>query len=365
MKTTIFRSSLILMLVAGAQVAPARLFAQRADSTRNHIVKPGDTLWALSATLLGDGNRWREILALNPSLGNRSALTVGTTLRIPAVKAAAKTPPAGTAKAPTTDTGGRARGVTQRPYITDTIRRTIFFGAQPAGGFIRDSMRRSSTDSGVPARIYEGISAPFVADEASLERAGHCVSVGPTGAADAGGVQLQGTLEVQLPAGTAVDTAARWLLVRRGPELAGLGTVAIPTGVVRLTRGNAAVNAEVVAQFDAMSCTDVLLPAIAPPAAKRNATLTAVKDGPVGRVVWVPSGSTLPTLQHTLVLDMGSSAGVRVGDRVTIYGPNSTSIVASADIIRADPRTSTAIVVRQSLGSLATGLLVRVTEKLP
>jgi hypothetical protein len=62
---------------------------------------------------------------------------------------------------------------------------------------------------------------------------------------------------------------------------------------------------------------------------------------------------------------MGSSAGVRVGDRVTIYGPNSTSIVASADIIRADPRTSTAIVVRQSLGSLATGLLVRVTEKLP
>ena len=361
MKTTIFRSSLILTLVAGAQVAPARLLAQRADSTRNHIVKPGDTLWALAATMLGDGNRWREILALNPSLGNRSTLTVGTTLRIPPVKSTAKNAPAATAKAPTTDTGRRT---TQRPYITDTIKRTIFFGAQPAGGFIRDPMRRSSTDSGVPARIFEGVSAPFVADEANLDRGGHCVSVGPTGAAEAGGVLLHGTLEVQLPAGAAVDTAARWLLVRRGPELAGLGIVAIPTGVVRLTRTDGAVNAEVVAQFDAMSCNDVLLPAVTPPAARRGATLTSVKDGPTGRVVWVPSGSMLPTLQHTLLLDMGAAAGVRVGDRVTIYGPNE-SIVASADIIRADPRSSTAIVVRQSLGSLTTGLLVRVTEKLP
>jgi hypothetical protein len=363
MKMTIFRSSWLVMVIAGALVAPAPLSAQRVDSTRNHIVKPGDTLWKLSASYLGDGNRWREFLAANPSLGNRSVLTVGAKIRVPAHKPGARPSPAATTSS-TTDTGRRTRTVTQRPYITDTIKRTIFFGAQLAGGFVRDTMRRVNTDSGVPARVFEGLSAPFVADEATLDGGGRCVSVGPTAAAEARGVLLQGTLEVQMPAGTAIDTAARWLLVRRGPELTGLGTVAIPTGVVRLTSKADAVNAEVVAQYDKMSCDDVLLPAIAPPKTA-GGKLTPVSDGPRGVVVWVPGESLLPTLQHALILSVGADVGVRLGDRVTIFGGNGNATVASAEIVRVDRRTATALVVSQTLGSLSTGLRVRVTEKLP
>ena len=362
MKTTIFRSSLLVMLIAGALVAPAPLSAQRADQTRNHIVKPGDTLWKLSARYLGDGNRWREFLTANPSLGNRSALRIGVSIRVPANKAAAK--PAAAASSSSTDTAKRSRiaETTRRPYITDTIKRTIFYGTKPAGGF--GEIRVVNTDSGVPARVFEGLSAPFVADEATLDNAGRCVSVGPTAAPEARGVLLQGTIEVQLPAGTAVDPDARWLLVRRESELTGLGTVAIPTGVVRLTSRDNAVVAEVLAQYDAMSCEDVLLPAIAPPKTV-GGHLTPVSNGPRGVVVWVPGESILPTLQHSLILSMGADVGVRLGDRVTIYGGNGNAVIATADIVRVDRRTATALVVSQTLGSPSTGMRVRVTEKLP
>jgi hypothetical protein len=93
--------------------------------------------------------------------------------------------------------------------------------------------------------------------------------------------------------------------------------------------------------------------------------LTTVTNGPRGRVAWVASEAQLPTLQHALILDIGAAAGVRVGDRLTIYTENEGAVAASADVVRVDARSSTAIIVRQSLGTLAPGLPVRVTEKLP
>jgi hypothetical protein len=362
MKTTIFRSSWFwfVMLLAGAHVAPARLSAQRADQTRNHIVKPGDTLWKLAARYLGDGNRWREFLRANPSLGNRSTLTVGATLRVPGSTVAAKpATPNNTGATSSNRVAERAH----RPYITDTIKRTIFFGTKPAGGFTTP-VRPVNTDPAVPASVFEGVSAPFVADDSTLENGGRCVSVGPTAAPEARGVLLQGSIEVQLPAGTSADTAARWILVRRGPILTGLGTVAIPTGVVRLTSQDESVHAEVVAQFDKMSCDDVLLPAITS-ARTEGGPLTAVNNGPRGVVVWVPGETILPTLQHAIILSMGSDVGVRLGDRVTIYNGNSGAVVANADIVRVDRRTATALLVSQTIGSPSTGMRVRVTEKLP
>ncbi len=49
---------------------------------RTHKVRKGDTLWALATSYLGDGQRWRDIVALNPGL-KPTAIPVGTTLLIP------------------------------------------------------------------------------------------------------------------------------------------------------------------------------------------------------------------------------------------------------------------------------------------
>ena len=150
--------------------------------------------------------------------------------------------------------------------------------------------------------------------------------------------------------------------------LTNLGVVAIPTGVIRLTSAGAhgaGATAEIVAQFDAMSCTDIVLPAPVTPMAPTTGRLTTVTDGARGHVAWIAGESLLPTLQFALILDMGAASGVRVGDRVTIYAENGTAVVATADVVRVDSRSSTALVVRQSAGTLAAGLAARVTEKLP
>lgn len=47
-----------------------------------HVVKKGDTLWALAARELGDGRRWKEIARAN-GVKNPRLLQIGTKLRIP------------------------------------------------------------------------------------------------------------------------------------------------------------------------------------------------------------------------------------------------------------------------------------------
>lgn len=366
MKTTIFRSSWLMMVIAGALVAPAQLSAQGADSARTHVVKRGDTLWDLAATYLGTGARWREILAVNASIRGAVALPVGATIRIPG-KTASKPQQVAAARPVAPPQSAPPPGApAQRPPPRDTSR-TIFFGVRPGGGFTPRESTVAPVAAPVPASVFEAVSAPYVIDAGEMDRSGRCVSIGAAAAPDAGGVLLHGTLSILLPGGAAAEADSRWLLVRRGPVLTGLGAVVFPTAIVRLTSAAAQgqpARAEVVAQFDAMSCSDAVLPSIATPAPPAG-RLTPVSDGVRGRVAWVASESMLPTLQHALILDIGTAQGVRLGDRVTIYGGRGGTIVASADVVRVDERSATALVVRQTLGSLAAGLAVRVTEKLP
>ena len=351
MKTTTSRFTWLTTALAAVIIAlPVRLRAQRADSVRTHIVRPGDTLWKLSATYLGDGRRWREIVALNTSL--RESLSVGDTVRIPGT-AAAPAPAAVDTFVPT------------KPEATTNNRRTVFYGTQPGGVLVPpDSTRIVRVDSTVPAGVYEALSAPFVGDSLEFAASGRCV--GPA-AAEARGVQLSETLSIVIPREAPAAAGSRWLLVRRGPVLFGVGEVGIPTGVVRLTSNTSSgtpAAAEVVAQFDVMSCDDMVLPIDRVPS-RLEGRRRPVGNGARGLVAWVANESLLPSLTHALILDIGAAAGVRLGDRVTIYDGDGTAVVASADVVRVTARSATVLVVRQSLPSLAAGLPVRVTEKLP
>ncbi len=55
---------------------------QEVLASNEYVVQPGDNLWAISASELGDGSRFREILELN-NLNENTVLQVGMVLRIP------------------------------------------------------------------------------------------------------------------------------------------------------------------------------------------------------------------------------------------------------------------------------------------
>nr|WP_108870924.1 LysM peptidoglycan-binding domain-containing protein [Tessaracoccus timonensis] len=50
---------------------------------REYVVQPGDELWTLAKQHLGSGERWRDILAVNPGLTADARLQPGTTLQLP------------------------------------------------------------------------------------------------------------------------------------------------------------------------------------------------------------------------------------------------------------------------------------------
>lgn len=48
----------------------------------SYTIKPGDTLWKISASHYGDGKKWKQIVDANPGL-SPSKLRVGQTITLP------------------------------------------------------------------------------------------------------------------------------------------------------------------------------------------------------------------------------------------------------------------------------------------
>ena len=66
----------------GGAPSPAKPEPTPPAGERTHVVKKGDTLWALAVRYLGSGYRWKEIQALNGGIDERK-LRIGMTLKLP------------------------------------------------------------------------------------------------------------------------------------------------------------------------------------------------------------------------------------------------------------------------------------------
>ena len=63
--------------------AAVQVPVERNPAATAYTVRAGDNLWQIAAKQLGDGNRHREIVKLNPALSDPNALRVGMTLKLP------------------------------------------------------------------------------------------------------------------------------------------------------------------------------------------------------------------------------------------------------------------------------------------
>ena len=51
--------------------------------TTDYIIEDGDSFWKIAQEQLGDGNRYTEILRLNPAISEDQTLIIGTKIKIP------------------------------------------------------------------------------------------------------------------------------------------------------------------------------------------------------------------------------------------------------------------------------------------
>ena len=391
MRMTTCRFKWVAVLITGALAAPVSLVGQGRDSsTRTHVVRAGDTLWRIAQDSLGDGRRWREILRLNEArIPSPDRLDAGTRLVLPGnvlqVEAPLEFRPA---PAPA------SRGVEADTIVptvrTAPTRRSIFYYQRPATVALAPSPQRAlGADTGrkplnppTTVRVWEYVSSPFVVDEGTLRPVGRCVSdepprttgfnpgMGGTVSSSPSAVRFADRLPVALLAGAGVPNGTRFLVARVGPLIQDFGVVIIPTGVVRIVASggvNTPTQAEVIAQFEDLSCDDILLPYVLPGDTTRTRP-SPVADGPVGHVVWIEGTALLPSLQHAVIISLGSRDGMKAGDQVTLSSPDATggdADAAIATIVRVATRASTAIIIRQSRAAIDLGTRARVTAKLP
>jgi len=178
---------------------------------------------------------------------------------------------------------------------------------------------------------------------------------------------------VVVPPGMSSAAGTRYLAVRPGRLLEGVGQIMIPTGVVAVERAEPgqAIEARVMARYEPMLIGDQLVTMDAIPA---NLPRPTAVTGPTTSVLWIKPEPVLPTLQSYVIVGGGTSSGMRVGDQITFYRPRVTdergivypsSDIGVAQILRVTPYASTALIIGQAYAGTSEGTLARVSAKLP
>ena len=177
---------------------------------------------------------------------------------------------------------------------------------------------------------------------------------------------------ITVPPGMSAVAGARYLSVRRGPAIEGVGQVMLPTGIVVVQRAQPgqAAEARLVARFAPVQIGDELVSMEAPPTGTGRPV--PVGSGATTRVLWITGEPVLPSLQSYLIVT--AAPGMRVGDQITLYRERREtssgvvlpeSEIAVAQLVRVTPQGATALVIDQSYGAIEQGTVARVSAKMP
>ena len=392
MKTTTFRSDRMAIAIVGALLVPAFAFSQDSATTpRTHVVRKGDTLWDIAREYTNDPFRWRQVYELNTAtVRDPHWIYPGERLRLPRASADA------TAAA---DAVSRKEPIVERAD-TPTLRPAVAFVPATASGstdgptvFARESgvqlTRVALTRDAAPKapqaavasptlRVGEVIAAPYVEAEGGPANAGYIVATGDVPATSFPQVerplQSHERVFIVVPPGMTSARGTRYVAVRRGPMLVGVGQVMIPTGVVAVERAQPgqAVEARVVARFNQLLIGDELVTMENVPTTETRPT--AVTGGAETAVLWVAGDEVLPSLQSYLIMAGGSGSGLRAGDQVTLYRERRATVdgivlpeteIAVAQIVRVTERAASAMIIDQSYAAIQQGTRARVSAKMP
>lgn len=347
----------------------ARAQEVTADSA-THTVKKGDTLWDLANAYLGDAYLWPEIYRLNTDqIEDPHWIYPGEVLRLPTrARAAAPIVAADTGPAPqVAEAPRRATGPTV--FTPRTLPR-------PRGSLV--------AAEAPPPRVNPGdfTRAPYFAQ-----------GMGPSGAgamlvgADIPGIDTpNATANFQMfdrvlmspPKGAVAREGDRFVAYVEGDYVEDVGTVVIPTAILRVVRaprdGDAAV-VEVRELYGHLNSGQhvVALDTTGAGATGSPVPITSTRSAKVRSIV---RASVLPSLNYYVLFDLSSNDGMKIGDEVQIYRPRTepkTDIgpaipevpIATGQVVRVTPFGATARITTQEQPAIRVGESVRVTARMP
>jgi len=302
--------------------------------------------------------------------------------------------------------------------------RTVFFGAPRSASVLlpppnlqaveRTAEERSAT-SATTAMLRERLSAPWIAEEPTVSRVAGSRGAGwisrrlDQAAVEGSGGQrelhLLDRVEFAAPVGDGRDARVgdRFLLVVLGERVGDVGRVIVPRGVIQLDRVGTGrlVEGVLIAKFGAVEEGALVIrdpeegaPRAAgaigsrslgrPESPTRGAAPSrdpgdrvgvparAASTEVEGEVTAITSGAVLPTLQHVVLINASSVAGVVLGDSVLFFSDGGSreaartgGEIAAGVVLRSTPLGASVLITRQSQPVVRVGTVVRVLRALP
>lgn len=352
-------------------------FAEAQETSSEHSVRDGDTLWDLAGLYLSDPYRWTEIFQVNRDIvEDPHWIFPGELLRLPgdaAAGMAADAGPGAVARAPQAAAAPRRRTRAQAGPV-DLVEGSMFAFSPPTGGAI------GILDVGGKAAIpivsesdFYGI--PFLAQPDALTPVGVAVKK-----------IHQNPLRLEIPPTMRQDdqliVALRGIDVAPGDRLQAFrwgrwvrphGRVVQPVAMltVLLVEADSA-RATVDQVFGDFEEGDLVIAAesvlVDPGAAPET-----FSDGPETTLIAYGTEQNLLSIRESLFLDTGSDAGARLGDEYTLLahvrtdpaGALTQDTLAVVRIIRVRETTASAHVIHVRNPATAPGTPGRLTARLP
>ncbi|MEE8134101.1 MAG: LysM domain-containing protein [Gemmatimonadales bacterium] len=384
-KTTIFRSKAWLLavgLLVGGQTLQAQQTTQLPEV---HIVSEGETLWGIAEQYFGDPFLWPEIYRLNTMVvEDPHWIFPGEELRLagmPLVQTVeppvedpqnVQQPPPGQNPPPQQQPIDvpPPPPVMPQPPPTD-MSPTVFSPTGPVEVVTQTTV--GATNAHRPVRRGEFYSAGFLTELEVLPFGRIKRSVGQVEMdrlPDASSTLIFGEIEIEAPDGASYAVDDALLIVRKGDKVKDWGRIIVPTGIaVVISATPEGTFARVMSQYYPITNGQELLalePFIdpgsvvpVPPNAMLEGTMIRTRDGNV-----------LPSQQNIVLLDLGRSDGVDLGDifvvlKKTPEGVAPTDTVAFVQIVHRREHSSSGVLgFIRSIG-VEPGAVVRLYRKMP
>lgn len=348
------RRALPLILLAAA---PAAAQAQQTPTTqqREHIVRPGDTLWDLARAYLMNPYLWPLIYEANRNVvANPHWIYPAERIIIPGLEPRQQQQPLGiTPPAPLPEPA--AAEPAQEPTVAATL-----------------DLRRPVV------ALAEYRAAPWLSTAPEREVSGRIIRVvDPAGDEDRLPTTLHpqqrvhiGSLSGRLAMGDSL------VVVRFGRGVGPYGRIVEPLAVLQVDEVHpTVVTARVVRQFGDAKVGDVVMPLGRAP----DIALGVAEDAETGLQgnlleFFVPE--PLHGTADVAFVSLGSAHGLGIGDELAVYVPARPldnerpevlppTTVATVRVIRVDPGTATVRVLSVNSTALRDGLPVRVVRRMP